>query len=56
VKWAGAATLVGLVALWQAGDSLGLVPTLLLPSPASIGTALDHPSVSGELWRPLAWR
>ena len=37
---AGAVTLLGLVALWQLGDLLGLVPTLFLPSPANIAVAL----------------
>ena len=50
---AGAVTLVGLVALWQLGDSLGLIPTLFLPSPANIARALYHLTVSGELWKHL---
>jgi ABC-type nitrate/sulfonate/bicarbonate transport system permease component len=51
---AGAATLVGLVVLWQLADSLGLIPTLFLPAPASIGMALYHLTVSGELWKHLS--
>ncbi|MEJ0015452.1 MAG: ABC transporter permease [Acetobacteraceae bacterium] len=51
---AGAATLLGLVALWQAGDSLGLIPTLFLPSPAAIAVALYHLARSGELWKHLS--
>jgi len=51
---AGAATLVGLVVLWQLADSLGLIPTLFLPAPANIGVALYHLTVSGELWKHLS--
>ena len=51
---AGAVTLLGLVALWQLGDSLGLIPTLFLPSPANIAVALYHLTVSGELWKHLS--
>jgi hypothetical protein len=36
VPLAGVATLVEPVALWQLGDSLGLIPTLFLPPPAKI--------------------
>src|SRR5215467_5926649 len=51
---AGAATLMGLVALWQVGDSLGLIPTLFLPAPANIAVALYRLTVSGELWKHLS--
>ena len=51
---AGVATLVGLVALWQLGDSLGLIPTLFLPSPVNIALALYYLTVSGELWKNLS--
>ena len=47
------ATLLGLVALWQLGDSLGLIPTLFLPSPANIAVALYRLWISGELWKHL---
>ena len=51
---AGAATLLGLVALWQIGDWLGLIPTLFLPSPANIALALYRLTISGELWKHLS--
>ena len=51
---AGVATLLGLVALWQLGDWLGLIPTLFLPSPAAIAVALYRLTVSGELWKHLS--
>ena len=51
---AGVATLVGLVALWQHGDSLGLIPTLFLPSPVAIALTLWQLSVSGVLWQHLS--
>ena len=51
---AGAATLLGLVALWQIGDSLGLIPTLFLPAPANIAVALYRLTISGELWKHLS--
>ncbi len=50
---AGAATLLGLVALWQAGASAGLIPTLFLPPPVAIGRALVQLGASGELWKHL---
>ena len=53
VPAAGAATLVGLVALWQAGASAGLISTLFLPAPVSIARALWNLAVSGELWKHL---
>ncbi|MBC7801264.1 MAG: ABC transporter permease, partial [Gemmatimonadaceae bacterium] len=45
--------LIGLVAAWQAGASAGWIPTLFLPPPIGIATALYQLSVSGELWRHL---
>ncbi len=50
----GVATLIVLVALWQVADSLGLISTLFLPSPANIGIALYHLAISGELWKHLS--
>ena len=50
----GAAFLVGLVLLWQAGSSTGVITELTLPSPASVLRALWRMAVSGELWRNLA--
>jgi NitT/TauT family transport system permease protein len=49
----GAATLVGLIALWQAGASAGLIPTLFLPPPFAIARALWDLAVSGQLWLHL---
>ena len=54
VPWAGATTLLGLIALWQLGDSLGLIPTLFLPAPVNIVLALYHLTISGELWKHLS--
>jgi len=51
---AGAATLLGLIALWQLGSSTGLIPELVLPSPAAVARALWRLAVSGELWRHLS--
>jgi ABC-type nitrate/sulfonate/bicarbonate transport system permease component len=51
---AGAASLIGLIVLWQLGDSLGLIPNLFLPAPANIAAALYHLTVSGELWKHLS--
>ena len=50
----GAATLIGLVALWQAGVWAGFIPTMFLPSPGSIAVTLWHLTVSGELWKHLS--
>lgn len=52
--WASAATLLGLVALWQVGASAGLIKSLFLPPPAAIAVALWHLTVSGELWKHLS--
>ncbi|HVY14821.1 MAG TPA: ABC transporter permease [Rhodopila sp.] len=51
---AAAATLCVAVALWQAGASAGLIPTLFLPAPVAIGRALWALTVSGELWGHLS--
>ena len=56
---AAAATLLGLVAVWQTGASAGIIPTLFLPAPATIVRALWHLLASGELWKHLSaslWR
>ncbi|GAC1342366.1 MAG: ABC transporter permease [Acetobacteraceae bacterium] len=50
---AGAATLLALVALWQAGASAGLISTLFLPPPLAIARALGQLAASGELWAHL---
>ena len=50
---AGAATLIGLVLLWQLGASEGVISTQFLPAPFSIGQALMQLVRSGELWRQL---
>lgn len=52
--WAAAATLIGLVALWQFGCSAGIIPTLFLPPPVNIARELWHLTVSGELWSHLS--
>ncbi|HET6606653.1 MAG TPA: ABC transporter permease [Rhodopila sp.] len=52
--WAAALTLIVVVALWQAAASAGLIPTLFLPAPVSIGRALWALTISGELWRHLS--
>jgi len=51
---AGPATLIALVALWQLGDSLGVIHTMFLPAPVTIAAALYHLTISGELWRHLS--
>jgi ABC-type nitrate/sulfonate/bicarbonate transport system permease component len=53
VPVAGAATLVGLVLLWQAAASAGLISTQFLPAPVAIGQALVQLGRSGELWKHL---
>ncbi len=52
--WASVGTLLGLVALWQAGASAGLIKSLFLPPPVAICAALYHLAISGELWRHLS--
>ena len=54
VPFAGAATLVGLLALWQAGAEYGLIASRFLPPPLAIGRALWGLAASGELWAHLA--
>ncbi len=51
---AAIATLIGIVALWQAGASVGLISTSFLSAPAQIGVALYNLTRSGELWANLA--
>lgn len=51
--WTAWATLLVLLALWQAGSMAGLIPGLFLPSPAGIARELVALSVSGELWSHL---
>jgi ABC-type nitrate/sulfonate/bicarbonate transport system permease component len=51
---AAAVTLVGVVALWQAAASAGLIRTLFLPAPVAIGRALWSLTVSGVLWQNLS--
>ncbi len=53
VPAAGAATLAGLVLLWQAAASAGLISTQFLPPPLAISRALEQLAVSGELWNHL---
>ena len=52
--WASWVTLLGLVVVWQALASAGLIPTLFLPAPVSIGRALWALADSGELWGHLS--
>ncbi len=52
--WASAATLLGLVALWQLAASAGLIKSVFLPPPFAIGAALWHLAISGELWKHLS--
>jgi NitT/TauT family transport system permease protein len=54
VPLAAVATLVGLIALWQAGASAGLISTNFLSTPAQIAVALYHLALSGELWANLS--
>lgn len=54
VPWASAATLIGLIALWQACASLGWVSTSFASSPVAIGRALYALAASGELWGHLS--
>jgi ABC-type nitrate/sulfonate/bicarbonate transport system permease component len=51
--WAGAATLIGLILLWQAASSAGLIPHLFLPSPWAVAVELVQLAVSGQLWVQL---
>ena len=51
--WASAATLIGIVLLWQAAASMGWIDTRFLPPPVAIGRALWALAASGELWLHL---
>jgi NitT/TauT family transport system permease protein len=51
---AAAATLIAIVALWQAGASAGLISTDFLSDPAQIAVALYRLALSGELWSHLS--
>jgi NitT/TauT family transport system permease protein len=48
------ATLLALVALWQAATAVGMISPLFLPAPASIAVALFHLAVTGVLWVELS--
>jgi len=50
---ASVATLLGLLAIWQAGCWAGLVSTRFMPAPTEIAVALYRLALSGELWRQL---
>lgn len=50
---AGAATLIGLVALWQLAAWLGWIPVAFVSDPEAIGRALWNLAGSGELWADL---
>lgn len=54
IAWAPAATLIGLIALWQACAWLGWVSTAFASSPVAIFRALAQLAASGELWRNLS--
>lgn len=54
VRFAGAATLVLIVAAWQGAASAGLINTRFLPPPLAIGRALVELAASGELWAHLS--
>src|SRR5258708_20207997 len=43
----------GVLALWQAGSSAGVIDSLFLPSPARIAVALQELIASGDLFRHL---
>ncbi len=49
IPFAGAATLVALVLLWQAGASAGLISSRFMPAPWGIAKALVVLAASGEL-------
>ncbi len=53
VPGTAAATLVGLVLVWQAGASAGWLSSQFLPPPIAILRALWSLGASGELWRHL---
>jgi ABC-type nitrate/sulfonate/bicarbonate transport system permease component len=54
VRFAGAATLLLIVAAWQGAASAGLINTRFLPPPLAIGRALVALGQSGELWAHLS--
>ncbi len=54
VAWASVATLVLLIALWQACAWLGWMSTAFASSPVAIGRALVDLAASGELWGHLS--
>lgn len=49
VRWAGVATLVVVLAIWQAASSFGFVSPIFLPSPLEVGRALAKLFASGEM-------
>ncbi len=54
VPFAGAATLIGLLALWQVVADYGLISSRFLPTPLAIGRSLMTLAKSGELWAHLS--
>ena len=54
VPAAGAATLLGLLLLWQVAASSGWMTTRFTSTPIGIARALEALAVSGELWGHLA--
>jgi len=48
------ATLLVLLALWQAAASLGWISTTFLSTPIAIGRAIAALATSGELWANLS--
>ncbi|MCC6718821.1 MAG: ABC transporter permease, partial [Acetobacteraceae bacterium] len=54
IPFLGAATLVVLLAAWQAAASYGLIATRFLPPPLAIARALATLAASGELWAHLS--
>lgn len=49
-RWAGGATLIGLIAFWQAASSLGWINPVFAPSPFEVARALWAMLQSGELF------
>jgi len=54
IPLAAAGTLLGLIALWQAGSSLGWIPALFLPAPFGVAQSLWSLTISGQLWQHLS--
>lgn len=52
--WAATATLLGLVAVWQASASAGLISTMFLPAPVAIAGTLWNLTVTGVMWQHLS--